>query len=399
MFSFRWLNRQFLGRYSSTVAGPLDGVKVLDLTRVLAGPFCTMGLGDMGADVVKIESPDGGDMTRTWGPPFAGGESAYFMCVNRNKRSVVLDLKTSDGRSMLRRLAQESDILIENFLPGTMDRLGLGYESLRKSNKRLIYATITGYGQSGPYSHKPGYDVIVSAVGGLMSLTGEERGGPVKVGVAVTDVMTGMNVKSGILAALLSRNASGVGQRVDCSLLETQVSSLVNIASNYLIGGREGRRWGTAHESIVPYQAFRTSDGYILVGAANNAQFARLCSGLEYDHLCRDPRFDSNANRVTNRNALVDILSEIFSKQTTDEWLNDLESTGIPIGRINNMEQTFSHPQILHNGMVVEMEHPTAGRVRLVGPPVKFSETPCTVRRPPPLLGQHTDEVIQEWLQ
>ncbi|KAG1142480.1 hypothetical protein G6F37_002071 [Rhizopus arrhizus] len=387
--------------------GPLEGIRVLDLTRVLAGPYCTMMLGDLGADVIKIENPNGGDDTRGWGPPFAEnkdakdsthGESAYFLCVNRNKRSVTVNMKTEGGRQLLYDLVKESDVLVENYLPGKLDQLGLGYKQLNKINSRLVYASITGYGQTGPYADRPGYDVIIEAEAGLMHITGEPSGVPVKVGVAITDLTTGLYAHSAILASLLQRSVTGKGQHVDCSLMESQVASLANIASNYLIGGQEAKRMGTSHPSIVPYQVFPTRDSFVMIGAGNDGQFAKLCRRMGLDHLLNDARFQRNVDRVKHRKELIQLLQDRLQEEDNHHWLEALNGAGFPFAPINNIEQTFQHPQIKARGLVHEVEHSRAGKIKMVGPPVKYSEAKTSIRRPPPLLGEHTDEVLEQLL-
>ncbi|KAI8905657.1 CoA-transferase family III domain-containing protein [Powellomyces hirtus] len=382
---------------------PLEGIKVLDLTRVLAGPYCSMILGDYGAEILKIEHPNSGDDTRVWGPPFARTlsasdagqpDSAYFLGNNRNKRSITVNLKHPRGVDVVKRLAKECDVLIENYVPGKMDAWGLGWEVLRGVNERLVYASITGYGPDGPYAHKPGYDVITEAEAGLMHITGEPDGPPVKVGVAITDMTTGLYAHGAIMAALLARARTGLGQKLDISLLECQVASLANIAHSYLIGGEEGKRWGTQHAAIVPYQAFRTRDAYIVVGAATDAQFGKLCTRLDRASLATSPHFSTNAARVTHRVELIALLSAVFRAETTDTWLRVLDGVGIPFAPVNSIRQTFEHPQVLHREMIQEVDHPRHGTIKLVGIPVKFSHTKPSIRRPPPVLGQHTKEVL-----
>ncbi|XP_064613790.1 succinate--hydroxymethylglutarate CoA-transferase-like [Liolophura sinensis] len=377
----------------NTVA-PLKGIRVLDLTRVLAGPYCSMILGDLGAEVVKVERPGVGDDTRAWGPPFSGTESAYFLCVNRNKKSVAINMKDPSGGDLVRKLAEQSDVLIENYLPGKLSEMGLGYDDLKKSAPHLIYCSITGYGQTGPSASQPGYDVIVAGRGGLMHITGPAEGEPCKVGVAMTDLSTGLYAHGAIMAAILQRQATGVGQHIDCNLFSTQVASLVNVASNYLNASMEGQRYGTAHASIVPYQAFPTSDGYLLVGAGNDHQFKELCQILQMESEASDPRFSSNEKRVANRKVLISRLSDRFAKNSTSDWLDLLAGSGIPFGPINTIEQVFKEPQIEHNKMIQEMDHPTAGRIRVPGPPVKYSSGDFPLPSPPPTLGQHTDQVL-----
>ncbi|RPI06167.1 MAG: CoA transferase [Zetaproteobacteria bacterium] len=376
----------------------LDGVRVLDLSRIIAGPFCSQILGDMGADVIKVEQPGGGDETRTWGPPFADGEAVYFFCVNRNKRSVTLNLKDSRGREILRELVKRSDILLENFKPGTLAKLGLGYETLRRANPRLIYCAISGFGRTGPYAERGGFDVIAQAVGGLMGITGEPDGPPVKVGVAMTDIATALYAHGAILAALYARERTGVGQRIDTSLLETQIAALINIASSYLNGGELPKKWGTAHTSIVPYQAFRTEDGYLILGGATDRLWVKLCEALELPSLARDPAYATNEQRVRHREDIVRLLEERLVTKTRAEWEAILAPTGVPCGAINRMDEVFSDPQVRHLDMVLEAIHPRTGPIRMVRNPVTFSETPVDLRQPPPRLGEHTEEVLRDLL-
>ena len=378
--------------------GPLDGIRVLDLTRVLAGPYCTMFLGDLGAEVVKVEQPGVGDDTRGWGPPFTGGESAYFLCVNRNKKGVTVDLKSKEGVALLRRLAEHADVLIENFRPGAMERLGLGEKDLRAANPRLIYASLSGFGADGPMSDAPGYDLIVQAWGGLMSITGPADGEPSKVGVAIIDLVAGLMLGKSIAAALFAREKLGVGQKIDTSLLEAEVACLINVGSNYLVEASIPRRWGNAHPSIVPYQSFKTVDGYLVIGVASEGIWRRFCQAIGRAEWADDSRFDKNSNRVENRSLLIGLLAEIFLDRSTDEWLKLLNSVGVPCAPVQTVDQVFQAPQVLHREMLVQVEHPTAGIVRMAGIPVKFSATPASVRLPPPLLGQHTEEVLASWL-
>jgi len=377
---------------------PLENVLVLDLSRILAGPYCTMMLGDLGAEVIKVERPGHGDDTRTWGPPFAGGESAYYLSVNRNKRSMTLNLAHPEGRRIGRELARRADVLVENFSPGVVEKLGMGYEDLSRINPRLVYCSITGYGPDGPYRDRTGYDMVVSAVGGLMGITGEEEGGPVKVGVAITDVTTGILAQGAIVTALYQREKTGLGQKIDLSLLETQVASLANIASNYLVAGKEARRWGTAHESIVPYQAFRAKNDYITVAAANDKLWLRLCKVLGRPDLAENPDYGTNALRVKHRKELVSTLAGEFAKRTREEWMADLVAEGIPCGPINSMETLFRDPQVLHRRMLETVDHPTIGELKLAGIPVKYSAAQPAIRRHPPLLGEHTAEILGELL-
>jgi crotonobetainyl-CoA:carnitine CoA-transferase CaiB-like acyl-CoA transferase len=379
-----------------SMARLLDGVRVLDLSLVLAGPYCSMILGDLGADVIKIERPGVGDDTRHWGPPFTarGGESAYFLCVNRNKRSITVDLKKPEGVEIIKALAAKSDICLENFTPGTTDKLGVGYEDLRKVNPRIIYCSITGFGPDGPYRDRAGYDLAVSAFGGLMGITGEPEGPPVKAGVAMTDVMTGIYAQGAICAALYARGKTGLGQRIDLSLLEAQVSALANIASSYLVSGDIPRRWGTAHETIVPYQGFETKDKYVIVAVGNDQIWKRFCNVIDRPDLTEDPRFRTNPLRVQNRTECIGILESVLKTRTRDEWIKLLNDNAIPCAPINTMDEVFEDPQVLHRDMLVEVNHPTAGKIKLVGIPVKYSEMKATIRMPPPVLGEHTREIL-----
>ncbi|KAG0373188.1 hypothetical protein BGX24_012032 [Mortierella sp. AD032] len=391
----------------SGAPGPLDGIRVLDLTRVLAGPYCTQLLGDLGAEVIKIENPKGGDDTRAWGPPFAQNinssssqqhESAYFLGVNRNKKSITVNIRSPQGRDLIHDLVKKCDVLVENYVPGKLDEMGLGYEELRALNPGLIYTSITGYGQTGPYRMKPGYDVMIEAEAGLMYITGEENGTPVKVGVAVTDLTTGLYAHGAIMAALLARHKTGRGQHIDCSLLDAQVVTLANIASSYLISGQEARRMGTSHPSIVPYQVLPSRDSHIMIGAGNDGQFKILCGVLGLKHLPEEDAFRTNKDRVRHRKELITILTERLQTRDNTYWLAQLEGKGIPFAPINNIAQTFEHPQVIARDMIQEIEHPTAGRIKMTGPAVKYSETKPSIRIPPPLLGQHTEEVLKDVL-
>jgi len=384
---------------------PLEGLRVVDLTRALAGPYCTMMLGDLGADVIKVERPGRGDDSRGWGPPFVGepygpypGESAYFIAANRNKRSVTVNLKSAEGQEIVHRLAGASDALIENFRTGVLDEMGLGYADLHAVNPRLVYCSISGYGRTGPYAQRPGYDFIIQAEGGMMGIIGPEEGPPYRVGVPIVDITSGMFAAAGVLAALRARDQTGEGQLVDVSLLDTQVALLANVASNYLVGGAEPRRLGNAHPNIAPYEAFRARDRWFALAAANQRQWAVLCDVIGRPELKDDVRFTTNGARVSNRSALVEVLGEAFAARDADEWLAALREAGLPCGPINAVPDVFGHPQAEARGLVVEAEHPAAGPVRLTGFPYKLSQTPADVRRPPPLLGQHTEEVLTELL-
>ena len=376
---------------------PLKEIRVLDLSRVLAGPYCTMVLGDLGADVIKVESPEG-DETRAWGPPFAGGESAYYLCVNRNKRSIVVDFKTDRGRLILQELIKQSDVLVENFRPGTLARFSLDFETASALNPALVYCSISGFGQTGPLRDRPGYDFMIQAMGGLMSFTGEPEGEPMKVGVAVADLFAGQNAVIAILAALQARALTGRGQHLDISLFDSQVAMLANVASNYLISAKLPRRYGNAHANIVPYQSFQAGDAWFIVAVGNDRQFEKLCQVIEQPELARDPRFLTNAGRVENRQDLISALKLVFLKRRALDWLSALESAGIPCGPINTLDMVFMEPQVKAREMLIAIEHPTIGRLPLAGSPLKFSETPVEYRLPPPRLGQHTDEILTELL-
>jgi glutaryl-CoA transferase len=378
--------------------GPLAGIRVLDLTRVLAGPYCTMFLGDLGAEVVKIEQPGVGDDTREWGPPFANGESAYFLCVNRNKKSLTIDLKTAEGTSLVRQLAKHADVVIENFRPGAMEQFGIGYDQLRTINPKIIYAALSGFGADGPMADMPGYDLIVQAWGGLMSITGTEESGPLKVGVAIIDIVAGLMLGKSIAAALYAREKTGLGQKLDTSLLEAEVAVLINAGSNYLLSGKVPGRWGNAHPTIVPYQSFQTEDSYLVVGVASEGIWKRFCAAIGKSELARDPRFEKNSDRVAHREVLIPMLSEILRSRNNESWLRLLNEAEVPCAPIQTIDQVFQSPQVLHRKMLVEVAHATAGSVRMAGLPVKFSATPASVRLPPPLLGEHSEQVLASWL-
>lgn len=376
---------------------PLHGIRVLDLSRVLAGPYCTMVLGDLGADVLKVEPP-GGDETRAWGPPFAAGESAYYLCVNRNKRGMVVDLKTEDGRETLQDLARVSDVLVENFRPGTLARYGLDFESLHPQNPRLVYCALSGFGQTGPLRDRPGYDFMIQAMGGIMSVTGEPDGEPMKVGVAVTDLFAGQNAVIAILAALQARERTGEGQYIDIALFDSQLSWLANVASNFLISGDLPKRYGNAHPNIVPYQSFSAADGWFALAVGNDRQFVRLCELIGQPEWAAIERFSTNAARVTHREELVALLKPIFAMRRVNEWLSALEAADIPCGPINSVGDALAEPQVSAREMLVTMDHPTIGDLLQVGSPLKFSQTPVEYRLPPPRLGEHTDDILREVL-
>jgi len=386
--------------------GALSHITVLDLSRVLAGPWAGQVLADLGAEVIKIERPGTGDDTRSWGPPYLrdaqgndGADAAYYLCANRNKQSVTVDFTTAEGREIVRNLARQADVVLENFKVGGLAAYGLDYESLRAVNPRLIYCSITGFGQTGPYAARAGYDLLVQAMGGLMSITGrqddEPGAGPQKAGVAVTDILTGLYAAIGILAALTHRDRTGIGQHIDLGLLDVQVACLANQAMNYLVSGTAPRRSGNAHPNLVPYQDFPTSDGYVIIAVGNDAQFARLCGVLALAELASDPSFASNKQRVLNRRELIDTLSAVTVTHPTAHWVAALESVGVPAGPINNLEAVFADPQVRARGMRVEIPHPVAGTVSLVANPLRLSETPVSYRSSPPPLGAQTRQVLE----
>ena len=402
---------------SDAPAGALAGVRVLDLTRVLAGPWCTQVLGDLGADVIKVERPasashPGGDDTRGWGPPFLRDpdgaetrESAYYLGANRNKRSVTIDIAKPEGSALVRRLAEGADVVVENYKVGDMARYGLDASSLLALNPRLVHCSITGFGQDGPYAHRAGYDYAVQGLGGLMSVTGPSQadiaddapgGGPQKVGVAVADLFTGMYACTAILAALRHRDRTGQGQSIDMALLDTQVAMLANLGAGYLASGTVPGRAGNAHQTIVPYQVFEVADGHVIVAVGNDRQFERFCAVAGLDALPRDPRFAKNADRVRHRSTLVPLLAATLKTRGRDDWLAALEAEGVPAAPINDLSQVFADPQVTARGMTVELPHPLAGSIRLVGSPIRLSETPVRYERAPPLLGADTDTVLAE---
>ncbi|WP_110667436.1 CaiB/BaiF CoA transferase family protein [Salinicola halophilus] len=388
-------------------ATPLAGIKVLDLTRVLAGPWCTQQLADYGADVVKIERPGRGDDTRGWGPPWlAGGDescalSAYFLSANRGKRSVAVDLATAEGQSLVRRLARQADVVIENFKVGGLEAYGLDYATLKGDNPGIVYCSITGFGQDGPYAGRPGYDFLIQGLGGLMSLTGaaDEAGGePTKVGVAVTDLFAGLYAANAILAALLARANSGEGAYIDMALLDVQVGVLANQALNYLTAGQTPQRMGNTHPNIVPYQAFAAADGHLIITVGNDDQFRRLAEALDDPALASDPRFVTNAQRVAHRDVLVARLGDRLKAHSRDAWLARLEAFGVPAGPINSLDQVFADPQVRHRGMQIERILGDGRPMRLVASPVRMNGQRPSSERPPPGLGEHTREVMQGWL-
>ena len=379
--------------------GPLSGLRVLDLSRVLAGPFATMILGDLGAEILKVEMPGTGDDTRQWGPPFIEGESAYFLSINRNKKSITLNLKNEKARDIALKLAKVSDVAIENFTPGVTKRLGLDYEALKNVNPGIVYCSISGFGQDGPYRDWPSYDIAMQAMGGFMSITGEPDRPPVRIGVAVSDMITGMYAVISILAALRARDETGGGQYIDISLLDSTISVMTYMAGYYFATGKNPRPAGSAHPTIVPYQAFRCKDGsYLIVAVGNDRHWELMCKAIATEHLLANPKFTHNSDRVQNRGELIPELGKIFSSRTREEWFKLLTGAGLPCGPVYTMSEIFADPQVLHRGMLVEMSHPKAGKVKLIGNPMKFRETPAQIKSAPPLLGEDTEEVLKRIL-
>ena len=370
---------------------PLEGVRVLDLSRVLAGPYATMMLADLGADVLKVEHPERGDDTRHWGPPFAGSESAYFLSVNRNKRSAGIDLKDPEGLDRVKKLVSEADVLIENWRRGSLEKLGLGYDALRKLNPGIVYCSITGFGP-GPDEDRPGYDFLIQARGGIMGITGFPDGEPTKVGVAIADMVCGLQAAMAVLAALHRRSATGEGARIEVPLFESQLSWLANRAQEYLVSGEDVGRLGNAHPSIVPYQTFDASDKKLALAVGNDAQFKNLCQAVGRPELAGDERFAENPDRVANREELVTILEEEFRKKTADEWVEEIREAGVPCGPVNPLTDVFSDDQVLGSGMLRDVKHPAAGTLEMLASPILVDGERLAVRRPPPILGQHTEE-------
>ena len=370
---------------------PLDGVKVLDLSRVLAGPYATMVLGDLGADVLKVEHPERGDDTRHWGPPFASGESAYFLSVNRNKRSIGVDLKDEIGLERVKTLAAEADVLIENWRRGALEKLGLGYNALREENPDLIYCSITGFGP-GPDENRPGYDFLVQARGGIMGITGQPGGEPTKVGVAISDIVCGLFASNAILAALYRRSATGEGTRIEVPLFESTLGWLANRGQEYLVSGEDTGLIGNAHPSIVPYQTFHASDKPLVVAVGNNTQFANLCRAIGRPELAEDERYATNPDRVSNREALISELQQEFGKRTADEWAEEIRAAGIPSGPVNTLADVFADEHVLGSGMLQALDHPSAGPLEMVASPLIVDGEHLPIRHAPPTLGQHTEE-------
>jgi crotonobetainyl-CoA:carnitine CoA-transferase CaiB-like acyl-CoA transferase len=377
---------------------PLAGLRVLDLTRVLAGPYCTMMLGDMGADVVKVERPGVGDDTRGFGPPFLGGESTYFMSINRSKRGMTLDLKHQRGSEILHEMLKTADVVVENFRPGLMESLGYGYETVRPMNPRLIYCSISGYGGTGPDAALPGYDLIIQGEGGIASLTGDTDGPPFKVGTSQADIVAGMMACQGILLALIARERTGHGQKVDIGMLDCQVALLTYQAGIYFATGESPTRLGNQHPSIVPYETFECRDGYLNVACGNETMWRRFCAAAGLEALADDARYRSNADRVKHAAELRALLRPVMTERTIAQWIDAFRAAGVPAGRIDSVRDVCENPQVIAREMVVELEHPEAGPIRVTGVPVKLSETPGSVDSPPPVLGQHTDEVLSDWL-
>jgi len=389
--------------------GALSHIRVLDLSRVLAGPWCTQNLADLGADVIKVEKPGEGDDTRHWGPPFARdqsgkdtAESAYFISINRNKRSITVDISKPEGQEIIRQLAIESDVVIENYKVGQLAKYGLDYESLIKVKPDLIYCSITGFGQFGPYSKRPGYDFIVQGMGGFMSVTGEADdfpgASPQKAGVAIADIFTGMYATTSILAAIAHKNHTGEGQYIDLALLDTQIAVMANVASAYLCSDEIPKRWGNASPTIVPYQTLPTSDGWMIVAAGNNGQFRHFVTAGNEAHLADNPLYSENPMRVKHREQLVPLLEEMTRKKTKAQWIALLEKANVPCGPINNFQEVFENEQVKARDIQMNVPHPTAGNMKLVASPMRLSKTPVEVRMAPPTLGQHTDEILRERL-
>ena len=385
----------------------LSHLKILDLSRVLAGPWCTQNLADLGADVIKVERPESGDDTRHWGPPFLKdeqgqetSEAAYYLAINRNKRSITLDIAHPEGQAIIRELVKTCDVVIENYKVGQLKKYGLDYDSLKAIKPDLIYCSITGFGQTGPYAHRAGYDFIVQGMGGFMSVTGEREdlpgGGPQKAGVAIADIFTGMYATSAILAALIHRDQTGEGQAIDLALLDVQVATMANVASNYLISGVPPKSWGNASPNIVPYQTFKASDGWIIVATGNDSQFRHFVEAGGQAMLADDPRFTSNPERVTHRELLVPLLQSMVAQKTKQEWISLLEAAGVPCGPINNFQEVFENEQVQARGLKMTLTHPLAGQVPLVRSPMRLSKTPVVERSAPPLLGEHTREILQK---
>ncbi|MBY7142722.1 CoA transferase [Virgibacillus sp. NKC19-3] len=378
------------------MAGALENIRVLDLSRVLAGPYCTMILGDLGAEVIKVEAPGGSDETRKWGPPFQHDVSAYYLSANRNKKSITVDLKSTEGIKIIKSLVQKSDVVIHNFKSGTMERFGLGYETLAELNPKIVYCSITGFGETGPHKDMPGYDFIIQAMSGFMSITGDEKSGPQKLGIAITDVLTGLYACIGIQGALLERTLSGEGQKLDLSLYDAAVSALVNVGSNYLMSGNIPAPLGNHHANIVPYQTFQTADGEMVIAVGNDSQFHRLCTILEKPELHADKRFQTNPDRVQHRDTLVPLLQEIFLTKSTAYWQDKCQENKIPCGPIHTIREVANDPQLQARNMFIDYQHPTAGAIKMIGSPLKLTRTPVTIRHHPPDAGEHNEDIITQ---
>lgn len=378
------------------MAGPLTGVRVLDLTRALAGPYCSMMLGDMGADVLKVEMPKTGDEARAWGPPFINGESGYFLSVNRNKKGMTLNLKDARGQEILAKLMARADVVLQNFSPGTLEKLGFPYERMKALNPRIVYCAISGFGQSGPSAGKVAYDQILQGVGGLMSITGPVGGPPIKLGVPIADIASGMFAAYAVMVALFHRERTGQGQMIDTSLLDGQVALLTFQAQRYFLTGKAPGWSGNCHPLIAPYELFKTRDSYINVAVGNDSLWARFCQSLGLEQYVNDLRFKTNSDRLANRDALIAIIEERFSRSTTAELVALLGGVGVPSGAVHNLAEVFADPQVVHLGLEQVMQHPTVGELHQTGIPYRFSVSPGALRLPPPRLGQHTDEVLQD---
>ncbi|MGE8540598.1 CaiB/BaiF CoA transferase family protein [Acinetobacter sp. ANC 3813] len=383
--------------------GTLEGIRVLDLSRILAGPWCGQILADLGAEVIKVERPKVGDDTRMWGPPWMKNnddeetsEGAYFQAANRNKHSISVDISTAEGQAIVRKLAQDSDVLIENYKAGSLKNYGLDYESLKEINPKLVYCSITGFGQDGPRAEEPGYDYIIQGIGGLMSVTGDKE--PMKTSVAFADLNTGLYSAIAIQAAIINRFMTGQGQHIDMALLDVQVACLANIGMNYISSGEIPKRYGNAHANVVPYQVFRAYDQDFIVACGNDKQFVALCSAIELPDLSKDSRFITNALRLKNRDDIVEILSTHFLTQTAKHWVDVIQSVKVPVGVINNLQQTFEEPQVKHRKMLVEMKHPLKDKLQVIASPMKFSRTPVQYRKAPPMLGEDTNSILSRYL-
>jgi len=395
------------GEDMTNVPGPLAGIRILDLTRILAGPTCTQLLGDLGADIIKIEKPGGGDDTRSWGPPYLQDkdgnntkESAYYMASNRNKRSVTVDISNPEGVKLIKAMLPECDAVCHNFKVGGLDKYGLGYDEIHAEFPDLVYLHITGFGRTGPYAKRAGYDMLAQGMGGIMSLTGPVDGDPYKVGVGIADVMCGMYASSALLAALRHRDKTGQGQLIDLALFDAQIAWLINEGVNYLTCGKEPTRRGNAHNNIVPYDVYPTADGFVILAIGNDGQYQRFCDFAGRPEMATDDRFLSNELRIEHRDVITELMRELTQTKTTSEWVDGLAPLGVPAAPVNTIPQAFADPSVQHRGMAIEMDHPLSadGKCRLLGNPINYSETPVTYRRPPPTLGQHTEEVLGEFL-